>query len=87
MMAVEYWKMAASQEFPLSLLNLGKLYLEGSPDVQPDLEQSKTFLERVSLCESEYKPVALELLEQVENAKKKTKKKSLFDLFRFNKVQ
>jgi TPR repeat protein len=55
--AAEYWKMAASQNFPLSLVNLGKLYYTGyTPDktahtldipIQKDLKLSKMYLERV----------------------------------------
>jgi TPR repeat protein len=49
--AIEYWKMAAEQGFHLSLINLGKIYMQGMEckgfKVERDLVQARGLFERI----------------------------------------
>ena len=75
---IEYWKMASEMKFPLSCINLGKLYMTGFPNegkkvVRVDLDAARVYLEKV-VGDVQYGDEAKVLLAEVEALRKETEK-------------
>lgn len=71
--AIEYFRMASAQRFPPSMMNLAKIFLEGTV-VKRDVEQAQKLLESVATLGGQWGAEAKAGLELVEEAKAKGKK-------------
>ncbi|KAJ3355081.1 hypothetical protein HDU83_003978 [Entophlyctis luteolus] len=77
-LALEYYEMAAHQEFPLSLVNLAKLYKEGyipqsgeprSWAIRPDYETAEAFVNRIVSLGGNWEDIGMQLKADLEKSK------------------